>query len=68
MDLEPDPFGCKFDALVIHDFGQTEKKDKYCGTKPYFPIVSKEGRKSYPNLFLEFIVLEIRISPKVFLC
>ena len=41
MDLEPDPFGCKFDALLIQDYNSKSEKEKYCGTKPYFPIVSK---------------------------
>ena len=57
MDLEPDPFGCKFDALVIHDFGDENGKEKYCGTKPYFPIVSKERRKKYKDLTFDAVFL-----------
>lgn len=40
MDLEPDPTGCKFDALTISDFNSSVV-DYYCGSKSYFPIISK---------------------------
>ena len=40
MDLEPDPTGCKFDALKISDFNSSTV-DNYCGSKSYFPIISK---------------------------
>ena len=46
MDLEPDPTGCKFDVLKIHDQGRDETLETYCGSKVYFPIISKAWKQT----------------------